>query len=332
MARRMTPAEYERWVRQQQNAQRDAIRRYNQEVDRVNRANRAAAEKSVRDYNREVDRVNQHNRREADRVNQHNKRVVEDHNRRVRQNNQNAAAAVNKYNSAVRAHNAQVERDRQRRISALRAISSTNYVEVRQSTFDLSERFDSVERSAGTASYADLLALSEREASNSAIVAEALVADEPKAPESAQDTGILEYLAGFSQDLCDRWRGALFSLNPVNPDAGRHFCTSVREIFTEILDKWADNNDVRESNPNCELTPNGTPSRRAKIRFLLNRKGADSPEMLGFVEKDIDDIIQLFHVFNEATHGSAGKHGFARLQSIRQRVEGGIMFLAAVAL
>lgn len=197
MARRMTPAEYERWVRQQQNAQRDAIRRYNQEVDRVN----------------------QHNRREADRVNQHNKRVVEDHNRRVRQNNQNAAAAVNKYNSAVRAHNAQVERDRQRRISALRAISSTNYVEVRQSTFDLSERFDSVERSAGTASYADLLALSEREASNSATVAEALVADEPKAPESAQDTGILEYLAGFSRDLCDRWRGALFSLNPVNPDA-----------------------------------------------------------------------------------------------------------------
>jgi hypothetical protein len=202
LVRRMTPAEYERWVRQQQNAQRDAIRRYNQEVDRVNRANRAAAEKYVRDHNREVDRVNQHN-----------KRVVEDHNRRVRQNNQNAAAAVNKYNSAVRTYNAQVERDRQRRISALRAISSTNYVEVRQSTFELSERFDGVERSAGTASYSDLLALSEKEATNSAAVAEALVADDPKAPDSAQDTGILEYLAGFSQDLCDRWRGALFSVN-----------------------------------------------------------------------------------------------------------------------
>lgn len=321
MARRMTPAEYERWVRQQQNSQRDAIRRYNQEVDRVNRANRAAAEKYVRDYNREVDRVNQHN-----------KRVVDDHNRRVRQDNQNAAAAVSKYNNAVRAYNAQVERDRQRRISALRAVLSPRYVEVRQSTFELSERFDSVERSAGTASYADLLALSEKEANNSAAVAEALVAEEPKAPENAQDTGILEYLAGFSQDLSDRWRGALFSMNPGNPDAGRHFCTSVREIFSEILDNWADSNDVREANPNCELTPNGRPSRRAKICYLLNRKGADSPEMLGFVEKDIDDIIQLFHVFNEATHGPAGKHGFARLQSIRQRVEGGIMFLAAVAL
>jgi hypothetical protein len=176
----MTPAEYERLVRQQQNAQRDAIRRYNQEVDRINRANRASAEKYVRDYNREVDRVNQHNKREVDRVNQHNKRVVEDHNRRVRQSNQNAAAAVNKYNSAVRAHNAQVERDRQRRISALRAISSTNYVEVRQSTFELSERFDSVERSAGTTSYADLLALSEREASNSATVPKRLSRMNPR--------------------------------------------------------------------------------------------------------------------------------------------------------
>lgn len=322
MVRRMTPSQYNSWLRQQQSQFNQAVRRHNQEVDRVNRANKAAAEKFVRDYNREVDRVNQHN-----------KRVVDNYNRQVRQRNQNASVAVAKYNQAVRAHNAQVERDRQRRLSVLRGVTSIRYREVRDSTFELSDRFDRVERSAGTAGYADLLALSEKEASNSAAVAEALVADEPKVPDSAQDSGILEYLTGFSQDLCDRWRGALFSLNPVNPDAGRHFCTSVREIFTEILDRWADNEDVLEADPHCELTPNGTgPTRRAKIRYLLKRRGADSPEMLGFVEKDIDDILQLFHVFNEATHGAAGKHGFAKLQSIRQRVEGGIMFLAAVAL
>jgi Predicted pPIWI-associating nuclease len=322
LVRRMTPSQYNSWLRQQQNQYNQAVRRHNQQVDRINRANKAAIEKTVRDYNREVDRVNQHN-----------KRVADDNNRRARQHNENARAAVAKYNQAVRAHNAQVERDRRRRLSALRAPTATRYVEVRDSTLELSERFDRVERSVGATAYADLVALSEKEASNSAAVAEALVADESKAPESAPDTGILEYLAGFSQDLCDRWRGALFSLNPANPDAGRHFCTSVREIFTEILDRWADNEDVLEADPNCELTPNKTgPSRRAKIRYLLKRKGADTPEMLGFVEKDIDDILQLFHVFNEATHGAAGKHGFSKLQSIRQRVEGGIMFLAAVAL
>ncbi|MCW8143012.1 hypothetical protein NM963_04200 [Agrobacterium tumefaciens] len=62
MVRKMTPSQYNAWVRQQEQKQREAIRRYNQEVDRVNRANKAAAEKAVRDYNREVDRVNQHNR------------------------------------------------------------------------------------------------------------------------------------------------------------------------------------------------------------------------------------------------------------------------------
>lgn len=316
----MTPSQYNAWLRQQQSQYNQAVRRHNQEVERINRANKAAVEKLIRDHNREVDRVNQHN-----------KRVVDDYNRRQRQHNQNARAAVTKYNQVVRAHNAQVEHDRQRRLSALRALTSTRYVEVRDSTYELSERFERVERSAGVA--ADLVALSEKEASNSAAVAEALIGDETKALENAPDTGILEYLAGFSQDLCDRWRGALFSLNPANPDAGRHFCTSVREIFTEILDEWANNDDVIEADPNCELTPNKTgPSRRAKVRYLLKRKGADSPEMLGFVEKDIDDILQLFHVFNEATHGAAGKHGFAKLQSIRQRVEGGIMFLAAIAL
>lgn len=322
MARNMTPAQYAAWLRQQQSQHNQAVRRYNQEVDRVNRANRAATEKAVRDHNREVDRVNQHNRR-----------VVDTYNRGVRQHNQNARTAVTKYNQAVRSHNAQVERDRQRRISALRSQTATRYVEVRDSTIELSRLYDTVERTTGSAEWEGLVALSEREAGNSAAVAEALNAEESSTDEGAQDTGILEYLSGFSRDLCDRWKGALFSLNPANPDAGRHFCTSVREIFTEILEKWADNEEVLEADPACERTPNGSaPSRRAKIRHLLRRKGADSPEMLGFVDKDIDDILQLFRVFNEATHGAAGKHGFAKLQTIRQRVEGGIMFLAAIAL
>lgn len=257
-------------------------------------------------------------------------RVVDDHNREVRRVNQNNRAAVDKYNRAVHAHNAEIKRQRQRRLAALRASSSNQYVEVRQSTFELSARFDLAVREAADA---ELLALSEREAGNSARLAEALVADEPTAPEATDDTGILEYLQGFSQDLCDRWRGAIFALSPANPDAGRHFCTSAREIFTEILERWADNKNVLAADPACELTPNKTgPSRRAKIRYLLKRKGADTPEMLGFVEKDIDDVLQLFHVFNEATHGAAGKHGFTKLLHIRQRVEGGIMFLATVAL
>lgn len=318
MVQRMTPSQYNAWVRQQQQKQRDAIRQYNQEVDRVNRANRATYEKSVREANREIDRVNQHN-----------KRVVDTHDREVRQYNQKRQAAIAKYNHAVRSHNAQVERERQRRLSALRAWTTTRYVEIRNSSYELNAHYDRIE-SAGSANEA-ILAAAERESSNSAAVAYALNSDTSAQAEGEQDTGILDYLSDLSQDLCDRWRGALFALNPANTDAARHFCTSVREIFTDILGRWAEDRDVIAADVNCEKTQHGTPSRRAKIRFLLKRKGADSLEMLGFVEKDIDDILQLFPVFNKATHGVAGTFTFPSLKALKARVEGGIMFLATIA-
>ncbi len=320
MVRKVTPAQLRSMMQQQQNKLKQAVRKVQNDIDRAQRQAKAAHDKQVREINREIDRVNLHN-----------KRVVSDHNRRIRQHNQNAAVAVNKYKQAVRSYNVAVERNRQRRISALRTLSSPTYTEVTVSALDLNERYERVEYTG--LNNADLLALSEWEAERSVMVAEALAADAPPAPQHEEDIGILDYLAGFSQDLCDRWKGALYALNPNNPDAARHFCTSVREIFTEILDRWANNDEVLEANPAAELTPNKTgPTRRAKIRYLLKQKGADTPEMLGFVEQDIEDILRLFHVFNEATHGAAGKHGLTKLQHIRTRVENGIMFLAAIAL
>lgn len=318
MVRRMTPSQFRSFVRQQEQKQKNAIRRINQEVDRVNRANKAAHDKYVREVNREIQRVNQHNRR-----------VVDDYNRDVRQYNQKRKSAISKYNQAVRARNAQVERDRQRQLSALRSLTNTRHVDVRSSAFDLSEQYERINH--GSLIDQEILTAAERESSNSVAVAYALNSDFETETDGLEETGILEYLSDLSQDLCDRWKGALFSLNPSNADAGRHFCTSVREIFTEILNGWASNKDVFEADPDCETTQQGTPSRRAKIRYLLKLKGADTPEMLGFVEKDIDDILQLFPVFNKATHGAAGTLSFSSLKALKQRVEGGIMFLATIA-
>ncbi|MBX9759406.1 MAG: hypothetical protein K2Y29_11585, partial [Beijerinckiaceae bacterium] len=145
MAKRVTPAQYNAMVR-----------RYNQEVDRVNRGNRAAAEKAVREYNREVDRINQHNRR-----------VTQEINRQIARDNQKRRNAVNKYNQAVRNHNFQVGRERQRRISALRSLTSTRYADVRNSSLDLSDWFDRI----NTGANAEILVAAERESTNSAAVA-----------------------------------------------------------------------------------------------------------------------------------------------------------------
>ena len=86
------------------------------------------------------------------------------------------------------------------------------------------------------------------------------------------------------------------------------------------------------ADPNCELTQHSKPTRRSKIQYLLQQKNINSPALTQFVSTDIDNIVELFNVFNEATHGVAGKHGFIKLQAIRKRVENGIMFLASVAV
>lgn len=315
MVRKITIVQYNSMMRREVNRQNQQIRRYNTEVNRVNRANK----KNLDDHNRDVRRHNNAVRSET------------------RRQNQKAKTAVSKYNQAVRAHNLQVNSNRKKlgqQIAALKKRpATTQYTNVRTSTYDLHDSFEQAERETPNSPlHADLIALSERESSNSIAVMNTLLNDSTiEQIEEIGDTGILDYLAGFSEDLCDRWKGALFALNPANTDAARHFCTSVREIFTEILEVWANDKDVISADSNCQRTQQGKPTRRAKIHYLLDLKGIHAPELAGFVEADIENIVELFSVFNKATHGSAGKHSFAKLQVIRQRVEGGIMFLAAVA-
>lgn len=292
---------------------------------------RTAVNKFNSDMRREINRVNQHNRQVVAKVN----REIDSYNRKVARHNQQAIAAINKYNQAVRTHNSRVVADRQRLRSSAATIRvrtvSTTYEALGESTARLHERQQDIASSfGGSPNYSHFLDMAERESANGVAVVEALL-DEAPTEAAAEDTGILEYLAGLSEDLCDRWKGAIYALNPVNPDAARHFCTSAREIFTEILEVWAEDQEVEGNDPHCDRTPQGKPTRKAKIRYLLGKKGMLSDKLEDFIETDITNIVQLFTVFNQATHGIAGKHDFTKLKAIRRRVEDGIMFLATIA-
>jgi len=109
--------------------------------------------------------------------------------------------------------------------------------------------------------------------------------------------------------------------------AARHFCTSAREIIARILVTKAPDDAVVPAIPECDRTQQGTPTRRARIRYILHLNGMDQDELETFVEAEMDNVIQLFHTFNEGTQGAAGKFDFAQLQAVRKRVEDGIMFL-----
>lgn len=305
MVRRVTPSQFKSLVRQHQ-------QKLNREITKFNQAQR----KAVNEYNAAVRKVNAERTRRR----------------------QAYLTAVAQYNRAVSAHNSRVRVDRARAsrvVAQLQSGTATSYATVRVTTVEMVDRFERIQAEpVYSTEHADIIRLAQAEVDNSISVAETLFDFEPDQVDSTGDepSGILGYLGDLSEDLLARWKGAMFAMNPVNPDAARHFCTSAREIFTDILEGWASDEDVLAANPNCQMTPNGSkPTRRAKIQYLLSLKGADTPEMIGFVDADISNVIGLFGDLNSATHGPAGKFEFAKLQAIRRRVEGGIMFLATIA-
>lgn len=310
MVRRMTPAQYNAEVRRLNAAQKRAVDNYNAKV----RQESARRKRAVDAYNAEVRRVNAHNRQVAT----HNKRVVADHNRRVRTNQERLRREIAKLRAAVNAPNTAYHR----------------------SVLTLTESFDRLQREAesdGWAGSEELLDLSESETANSVGALNSLVAtpspDSATAEEVAalRTTSITNELVAFDPDLDARWRGALFALHPENPDASRHFCTSAREMLSTFLETVAPDPEVLAADPNCQLTPSGSVTRRARVRHCLIRQGAHNLELESFVEADLDNVVTLFDEFNSGTHGHAGRFDLAALAAIKGRVEGAIQFVARIA-
>ena len=172
--------------------------------------------------------------------------------------------------------------------------------------------------------------LIEQEHANNLATATAILVDDKQTTFTEQDISIGNQLLAISKDLDDRWKGAVFSLSPANPDATRHFCTSAREIFTEAIELTAPDDLVIADNPDCEKTQQGNPTRRAKIRYLLRKKGMDMT-VEKFIDDDITNILELFHVLSDGTHGASGKYSLAKLNMKKKRVEDGIVFLCNIA-
>lgn len=300
-----TPAQINQMIREAQRRQKQGIDDYNRKVNQHNR-------KMVDNYNREVSRVNQKNKQ-----------------------------AVDNYNREARAHNSRVRANQQRMKNELAKLSrqpvTTHYTVYRTSVQTLHRSYVDLDQRSETRdpnpAYDRLLDYSEREVANSLSVANVLSGEggAEEAGDELQNAALTDELRKISPDLDNRWQGAVFALSPRNPDAARHFCTSAREVITEILEIKAPNRDVLALFPSEVVSKEKPiPTRRAKIKFFLYRKGMRDDALEDFVEKDVNNILELFRVFNDGTHGSAGKFDLSQLTKIRKRVEDGIMFLAQI--
>lgn len=269
------------------------------------------------------------------------KQAIDKYNHGVRKYNQKLRSAANSYNNEARKHNVRVRANRQlitNELNKLKSRSTVQHDVLRTSTIALNNSYQilaarepDIERMAFGS---DFLDLSEKEAANSLSVSNTLEDEEAEfsidSEESLSRTSITNELSLISPDLDNRWRGALYSLSPKNPDASRHFCTSAREIFVHILDHYAPNAAVLSQYPECEKTNDGYPTRRSKVKHLLVNAGIISEEAVDFVNEDVGNVLQLFRVFNDGTHGSSGRFELSTLAAIKERVESGIAYLSAI--
>jgi Predicted pPIWI-associating nuclease len=315
MVRRMTPAQARAAM---QRAARDAQR---------------AAERQRQAHNEAVRKAQQAAKKQQEGL----KRSVEQQNRSIREYNR----GVRQYNAKARSHNQKVENQRRRLIQELKRLQSrpvTVRVTYRSSVQHLATAYETLEHRFQTRELStfeqEFLDRASEEAANSAYLANALDGDvHDDEAESADDLSIPSVIADlgrFSQDLVSRWTGALFALNPANPDAARHFCTSAREVLTSILDIAAPDSVVIRAHAECDVTDQGNPTRRAKIRYLLSRKGITDVSADQFVEADIDNAVSLFTMFNKGTHGVAECFSIPQLSALRTRVEASIGFLNSI--
>lgn len=274
-------------------------------------------------------------RAEVRRLEQRQRAAINRYNQEVRRRNAKAKRAVDDYNREVRAHNQRVRTNRERlrreltRAQAAQRRSNTSATTTyRRSVSTLVERWDAIDATADASSMdGALVDLAERETANSVAALNELdgSADDPVS--RLTDTAIADELVQLGGDLDQRWRGALFALHEANPDAARHFCTSAREIITAVLKSDVTDDDIAAVFPDAERTPQGTITRRERIRYLMHRRGETNTDMIDFVDSDVDNVIDLFQAFNDGTHGHAGRFTMSQLAALKRRVEDAILFL-----
>lgn len=267
---------------------------------------------------------------------QKQKRAINEISREVNDYKRKSNKAINDCNAAVRKYNANVRRNKQIISNALRNLNKTTAVRTR---YDVSLRamlqhYEDVGRIyyegvSVTPDQDRILDLIEQEQANS-LITENHIEGGQATNDSPEDIEIGNKLALISEDLNNRWKGAVFALNPNNPDATRHFCTSTRELFTEFIEMKAPDKKVFDYNPHCERTKDGNATRREKIKYMMRNIHMDE-SVVSFVDADIKNILDLNHVLSGGTHGPAGKYTSETLHQVKKRVEQGINFLCEIS-
>ena len=265
--------------------------------------------------------------RKADRE---NKKVISDYNAGVRRHNQAVRQSNTKRKQAIYKINSELRRLSQPSprisIETVYQVSGDVYAETRHGITDLIEsrdRFSDVSYN-DQATKSLLVDIPDNEVIETVETYNYLVRPDT-IPQQEPSGGILSesdfghVLSAVDPEYCNIWNGALFSLNPNNPDRGRQFMTSSRELIRLLLNNVAPSERVVEHNPDCEKDEKGAPTRRSKLLFLCRL----FPEihLPTFVERDINATLDLYRLLSGGTHRARNNQDEQALLRVKDRVE-----------
>jgi hypothetical protein len=100
------------------------------------------------------------------------------------------------------------------------------------------------------------------------------------------------------------WLGALLALKSGNPERGRHFSTSCRELLDSLLDRLAPLDRVKRWSTTPVKVEKGKASRKDQLRYL-RRELQEDPELAEFAESASDEICADFFQYNKGVHALA---------------------------
>ena len=94
-------------------------------------------------------------------------------------------------------------------------------------------------------------------------------------------------------------------------------------MLATIIEVDAPDEAVLAWNPAAPLYE-GRPTRRSKLAYNLARAGRASDPVAAFADANIQEVVELFAVFNDGTHGASGVFDHRHLGLIKRRVEGAV--------
>ena len=154
--------------------------------------------------------------------------------------------------------------------------------------------------------------------------AERAVSDE-LATEAGDHLTVL--VSDLSQDLTDLLRGARVAVESRPPDFVRHFATSFRELFTQVLQTVAPDDQVKAWTKDKQHYHNGRPTRRARLLYVIR----DVDSMFGgFLNADVDTALTFLDAFQKGTHGVRPDFSEDEILRMGRRMEGLLRLMLVV--